>query len=626
MAAALDNPVIHFARQLAASHLAAAVPDDQLLQRYARRRDEAAFAALVRRHGPLVLGACRRVLRDGHAADDAFQATFIVLARKAGSLRRPAALGPWLYGVAVRTALKARGQAARRHVAERRAAVPAAVESADGLIWRDLRPVLDEAIAALPERYRVPFVLHHLEGATVAEVARRLGCPAGTVAVRLARARERLRGRLSRRGLTLSAVMLPALLTEQPVSTALLASTARAATVAAGQELLTGVGAATITALAQGGGKAMLMMKVKVAAALLLAVGVGWGGVGLFGQPAAVGDQANTDGGGTRQIVGQGPASRVEVPGATAGGPGKRRNAVKPSPPLLAAPAQAKEDLPDLDEVLRALPKVKRGVPYVYEETRDEVKVITDCVDERAGPVRHYPFIGPARLIHRHFKCVVHFTETITSSYPFPFETKRRRVETVYLDRDRLQPVAAPAPAPAYIVESPDILQIDVAAEFSGAQQVRGQHLVRPDGTVGLGTYGTVHVAGLTLEETRAALERHLARFGANAQIGVEVVAFNSKVCYVITERVGGEETVVRLPLSENDTVLDAIAQIDGLPAEMGRSEVWVARPSTAGGLSAILPVDWAAMTQRGIATTNYQLQSGDRIHVRPQQPKATPR
>src|SRR5262245_16573487 len=177
MAAAPVNPVIRYARRLAAAHLAATVPDDQLLHNYASRRDQDAFTALVRRHGPLVLGACRRVLRDGHAAEDAFQTTFVVLARKAASLRRPAALGPWLYGVAVRTALKARGRETRRRAAERQAAVPAASASPDDLVWRDLRPVLDEAVAALPDRYRVPFVLHHLEGATVAEVARRLGCP-----------------------------------------------------------------------------------------------------------------------------------------------------------------------------------------------------------------------------------------------------------------------------------------------------------------------------------------------------------------------------------------------------------------------------------------------------------------
>src|SRR5262245_40031106 len=191
MAHAQTSPVSRFLRRLSVAHLVAAAPDDELLERFAVHREEAAFAALVRRHGPLVLGVCRRVLTDPHAAEDCFQATFLVLARKAGSLQGPQPLGPWLYGVATRTALNERRRA-RRRVCERRAAVAEAVTPADGLAWRDLRPKLDEAIAGLPEKYRTPFVLHHLEGLTVAEVAHRLGCPPGTTSARLARAKEQL--------------------------------------------------------------------------------------------------------------------------------------------------------------------------------------------------------------------------------------------------------------------------------------------------------------------------------------------------------------------------------------------------------------------------------------------------
>src|SRR5262249_32684641 len=114
MAHAPTSPVGHFIRRLSVAHLVAAAPDDELLERFAVHREEAAFAALVRRHGSLVLGACRRALTDPHAAEDCFQATFLVLARKAGSLQGPQPLGPWLYGVATRTALKARARAARR--------------------------------------------------------------------------------------------------------------------------------------------------------------------------------------------------------------------------------------------------------------------------------------------------------------------------------------------------------------------------------------------------------------------------------------------------------------------------------------------------------------------------------
>jgi RNA polymerase sigma factor (sigma-70 family) len=241
----------------------------------------------------MVLGVCRRVLHDHHAAEDAWQATFLVLARKAGSLERPAALGPWLHGVALRTALKARALAARRHVCERRAATPEA-EPPDDLVWRDLRPVLDEAIGSLPEKYRVPFVLHYLEGRTVAAVARELGCPRGTVGTRLARARERLRSRLAGRGLALSAGVLGLALSRAAASAApplsLVSSVVEAATLfAAGQAAAGGLVSARAAALAQGGLKAMHLTRLTsavVAATALIALGLGVG-AGLRRAPAA---------------------------------------------------------------------------------------------------------------------------------------------------------------------------------------------------------------------------------------------------------------------------------------------------------------------------------------------------
>src|SRR5262249_55523495 len=127
--------------------------DTQLLERFTRRGDETAFTALVRRHGPMVLGVCRRGLRDVHAADDAFQATFLLLVRKAGALRQPDLLGPWLHGVAHRTAVKAKALAARRRQRECPLDDWPAPMAGDDLVWRDLRPVLDEAIRRLPAKY-----------------------------------------------------------------------------------------------------------------------------------------------------------------------------------------------------------------------------------------------------------------------------------------------------------------------------------------------------------------------------------------------------------------------------------------------------------------------------------------
>jgi RNA polymerase sigma factor (sigma-70 family) len=169
-----------------------------LVERFVQRQDEEAFAALVRRHGPLVLGVCRRVLHDWDDAQDAFQATFFVLARKAASLAKPEALGNWLYGVAFRTAVKARARAARRREYERQAGRATANPSSE-LARRDLWEALDEELSRLPEKYRAPLVRCYLEGKTNEEAARELGCPPGSMSGRLARGRELLRERLTSR-------------------------------------------------------------------------------------------------------------------------------------------------------------------------------------------------------------------------------------------------------------------------------------------------------------------------------------------------------------------------------------------------------------------------------------------
>jgi RNA polymerase sigma factor (sigma-70 family) len=173
--------------------------DSQLLKRFAGQRDPVAFAALVRRHGPMVLAVCRRVLCSAHDADDAFQATFLVLVRKAGAIARPELLGNWLYGVAYRVAVKARANAARRSEHEKRAPVKAWVDPVMEATAREERSVLDAELHHMPEQYRAPLVLCYLEGKTNAEAARMLGWPTGSISGRLARARELLRKRLVRR-------------------------------------------------------------------------------------------------------------------------------------------------------------------------------------------------------------------------------------------------------------------------------------------------------------------------------------------------------------------------------------------------------------------------------------------
>jgi RNA polymerase sigma factor (sigma-70 family) len=182
-------------------------PADQLLwDRFVARGDQVAFTDLVRRHGPMVLGVCRRVLRHPQDAEDAFQATFLVLARKARSVGQPERLSSWLYGVAYRTALKARSRALAR-----RREVPVTDVSApqpSDPVLTEVREALDEELNRLPERFRTPLVLCYLEGKSTQDAARELGCPKGTVLSRLARGRDRLRRRLVRRGLVLTGAAL----------------------------------------------------------------------------------------------------------------------------------------------------------------------------------------------------------------------------------------------------------------------------------------------------------------------------------------------------------------------------------------------------------------------------------
>src|SRR5262245_19551124 len=252
-------------------------PDADLVRAVADRRDPAAFELIVRRHGPLVLGVCRRVLRDPADADDAFQATFLVLLRKAGTLSRPDRLAGWLHQVAHRTARKLRALRLTRGRRESELFDVPAGEAAADVVWRELRGVFDAELDRLPDRLRLPAVLCLLEGQSKAEAARSLGWPEGTVSGRLQRARERLRARLTARGLTLSAGASAVALFEgagtASVPDRLIASTL--------QSVSTPAAAAGVRALADGVTQAMFLSKVKALAAAVLAVGVIGTGTGV---------------------------------------------------------------------------------------------------------------------------------------------------------------------------------------------------------------------------------------------------------------------------------------------------------------------------------------------------------
>src|SRR4051812_29658625 len=182
--------------------------DDELLALFFQSHSDGAFAALVARHGPLVLGVCQRVLGNSSDAEDAFQATFLVLVRKGRTLRQPEQLASWLYGVAQRTARKLKSKALLRNEKERQASAMSTKTDARDMTLHELQAVLDDEISRLPEKYALPLVLCYLEGKTNAQAAAQLGWPEGSMSRRLSRGRELLKSRLMRRGLALSAALI----------------------------------------------------------------------------------------------------------------------------------------------------------------------------------------------------------------------------------------------------------------------------------------------------------------------------------------------------------------------------------------------------------------------------------
>ena len=265
-------------------------PDDvELLKKFAVEHDEAAFELLVKRHGPLVQGVCRRILGDVHEAEDAFQAVFLVLVRKAGSIRKPELLANWLYGVACRIARKARIRAIRKENRERQAGKMPTQDQLLDLEWAELKAVLDDELSQMPERYRAPLVLCYLRGQTNAEAAAQLGWPTGSISERLARAREMLRKRLNRRGLTLSAGLLALLLTEKAASAAvspmLISTTVQAGLVYGGKTTAGASASSLVLELASESKSVALVGHLKtfsIALVVALAIALLWPGGEAF--------------------------------------------------------------------------------------------------------------------------------------------------------------------------------------------------------------------------------------------------------------------------------------------------------------------------------------------------------
>lgn len=327
MANAQLNRVLQYLQTFRDTRGFAEATDAQLLEWFVTGREEAAFAALLRRHGPMVWGVARRVLLVEQDAEDVFQAAFLLLARKAGAIRKRESVGSWLHGVAHRLAVKVKAQAVCRKNHERRASDMRTSEARLGAAWQELRTALDAALQELPEKYRSALVFCYLEGKTHAEAAGQLGCPLATLRTRVARGRKLLRDRLMSRGLTLSTAGLSALLlagtTPAAAPTALVKATLKAAlSVAAGQAAA--LCSAQVATLVEGGLRTMLLGKVKTLTVLLLAAGF------LAGAGAA-----------THQLLAA--PETPALPQAAAQPPAKDGKLVDPKRGPKAAPAVIKE-------------------------------------------------------------------------------------------------------------------------------------------------------------------------------------------------------------------------------------------------------------------------------------------
>jgi RNA polymerase sigma factor (sigma-70 family) len=298
MPAALMSNLGRDLRRLVLMGGASGLTDAELLERFLTLGDEAAFESLVRRHGSMVLDVCRRVLHHHQDAEDAFQATFLVLVRKAANIWPREMLPNWLFGVAYRTALAAKAAAARRRLRERQVTPMSEVDSSAQNVWRDLRPILDEELTHLPNKYRVPIVLCDLEGKSRQEAARLLGWLPGTLSGRLARARAMLAKRLTRRGLTISGAVLAGAFGENLASACvppyLLARTVKSSLLIAAGQGAAPLISANVIALSQGILRTMMMTKIKIAAIAFLTLSLSIAGAGRLAYQATAATSDST--------------------------------------------------------------------------------------------------------------------------------------------------------------------------------------------------------------------------------------------------------------------------------------------------------------------------------------------
>jgi RNA polymerase sigma factor (sigma-70 family) len=468
MASGASREVVRQVGRLFAGGTLTGLTDGQLLERFRTRRDEAAFEAIIARHGPMVMGVCRGVLRDSTEVEDAFQAAFLVLVKKAGSIRGRDGVGGWLYRVSYRLALRARDEAARRdRLKPAEATSPEDPETA--AIRAELRSLVHAELARLPEKYRAPVVLCDLEGLTHDEAAQRLRWPIGTVKGRLSRARERLRERLQRRGLAEPSAVLAATIRPGAIETAISEGLMRATVLAA---VAMGGGTpgavpASVLVLVTGALRAMLWMKLGQMAAGIAAVGLVAGVVAVPGQP----EPTNGAGGAAVRSLDGSDRARPSNKEDRVSGRGRRKDT-----------ARRQGDPPSID------PGTVRAE---IEELQLLVHRLQQEIADKKQQLEQYNAEAESRKASRR--------EGATDPSPNP-----------------AQPVAAEP----YRLQPGDLLVIEVLEALPG-RPITGQRVVRPDGTISLDFYGDLYVAGLNRKEIKEKLVTHLRKYINDETLGL---------------------------------------------------------------------------------------------------------
>lgn len=679
--------------------------DAELLARFVATRDEAAFAELLHRHGPLVHRVCRRML-DASRADDAFQATFLVLATRADRVRKAASVGSWLVGVAGRVARQMRR---RTSESPPRRPMPRGHEDTRPLEVADLGRVLDEEFTRLPDHLRAVAVECLVNEKTQADAAKSLGESERTVRRRVAEAKALLRERLERRGAVpaVAVGLVSSLGTATAVPLRLAANT-----VALVSDFLAGGAAVASVPVVLAKGVAMSGFRTTIAAGVaVFALGLSVLGVGFADdKPPAVPTIPPTKVPLSAKSPAEPPKPVAEAPALfeVTGGDELVNRVVQreaehqarvlaekwvgtPLPALidnwkivvkidLAKTAGAttftfgdagKRALltsetrltGSLEQILRnSLPHevahcvlaahFGRPVPRWADEG---IAILSESVKEQADhdrkarefanagrcirlktllPMTTYPkdmavlFTqghSVARFLHaRDPKKLIPLIEAsftdgwdkaLKATYGFADADALEEAWLAWLKKPENVLTDVKRKPADYKVETPDVLRLQFAPRTDKLPP-DGDYLVRPDGTIGLGEFGSASVSGFDTATVADKVRRVFQKRDIAVRVAVEVAAFNSNCFYVITVGSGSGEQVQRLPLTGNETVLDAMSKVIGLVA---KNKVWIARPGTNGGADQTLPVDWKGITSNGDTRTNYQLLPGDRVFIKPE-------